>query len=662
MENYPSATWRMLSQKEVTLELPKGLDALWDSIAGFSSRMLPKSNQFMAQAKKIVRLDNQYAHMTDNELESSAFLLKERFQLHRETAQERLHGFALVREVASRTTGFKPYPVQVAVALALEAGFIAEMATGQGKTLSVAMAAVISGWRNRGCHVVTANDYLAKRDAGQMAPIYRFCGLEARYIQQSMAVDQRRDAYHADVTYCTNKEVAADFLRDQLIIGRPKGSASAILDKTMGRTRPAHDQLVQRGLECAIVDEADSVLIDEAVTPLIISSASPNQDQVSAYEQAADWAGELERDKEYTVDKKYREVHLTAAGKKHIACLAADARGLWTGTRRREELIVQALTVQEFYLKDKHYVIDDGKIVIVDEFTGRLMPDRSWQNGIHQAVEAKEGLEVNLPKETLARISFQRFFRSYKKLSGTTGTATDAQSEFWKIYHLPVVVIPTHQPCIRKNKELRLFFSEQEKWAGVLKDIQQEHDIGRPVLVGTRSVRASEHLSGLLNDHGLKHRVLNAVHHRQEADIVADAGRKGGITVATNMAGRGTDIRLKDDTQDHGGLHVIATEHHEARRIDRQLYGRCARQGDPGSTRAFVSLEDELLQKYAGLLSLPLARYFTNKKQAMPTKVSQWMVRNAQRRAERSALRQRMSVLHTDNWMDEHLGFTGNRF
>ncbi len=662
METLPSTTWRMLAQGKFTLELPKGLDDLSDSIIGFFRRLLPKSDQLMRQANLIATLEKRYIRMPDRKLKAQVLQVRERFLLHRDTAEDIQMALALVSEVAARTTGLRPYPVQIAGALALESGFIAEMATGEGKTLSVVMAAVLAGWRGRGCHVVTANDYLARRDADLMMPIYTFCGLKARYIQQGMPADQRRDAYHSDVTYCTNKEVAADFLRDQLIVGNLQGSASAILEKTISGKIFKENKLVLRGLECAIVDEADSVLIDEAITPLIISSAGPNQDQVTAYAQAAEWARKLEHHQDYTVDGKYREIHLTSSGKQHLADLTTDTGGLWKSTRRREELITQAISAREFYVRDKQYVIENDTIVIVDEFTGRLMPDRSWQNGIHQAIEAKEGLEINLPKETLARISFQRFFRHYKKLSGTTGTGAGAMSEFWKIYHLSVVVIPTHRPCIRKEMPMRLFLSDDAKWTAVVQEICREHETGRPILIGTRSVRASEHLSSLLEHQGLAHRTLNAVHHKMEADIIADAGRHGGITVATNMAGRGTDIRLKKNVAGRGGLHVIATEHHEAGRIDRQLYGRCARQGDPGSTQAFVSLGDELLQQYAGLFSHLLVRYFKNPNREIPVRFSQWLVRQAQQRAERAALRQRKNVLHTDKWMDEHLGFTGNGF
>lgn len=657
----------MLSRGEFLIELPQGLDALWDDVVGLATRVLPKSRQLMQEAHLIVAMEDRYHQMTDKKLQETVYQFRERFLLHRDTAEDRQQALAVVREVAARTTALRPYPVQVAGALALETGYIAEMATGEGKTLSVAMAAVLAGWRGRGCHVVTANDYLAKRDAKNMTSFYHYCGLTVGFIQQGLPANQRKNAYNADVTYCTNKEVAADFLRDQLVIGRDQGgrlqgSASAILEKVMGGQTLKHHRLVQRGLECAIVDEADSVLIDEAVTPLIISGDGPNQDQVAAYAKSAEFARELKPVDDFTVDQAYREIHLTPSGKERLAGLAAPLGGMWAGTRRREELVVQALSVREFYQLDKQYVIEDDKVVIVDEFTGRLMPDRSWQNGIHQAIEANEGLDINLPRETLARISFQRFFGHYKKLSGTTGTASEAATEFWRIYHLPVVVIPTHRPCLRKERANRLFVSEEAKWTAVVEDIRLVHETGQPVLIGTRNVRASEVLSSLLDKEGLAHRVLNAVHHEKEAEIIADAGQKGSITVATNMAGRGTDIRLGEGVAEQGGLHVIATERHEAGRIDRQLYGRCARQGDPGSARAYVSLEDELLEQVAPLFSRMVVRYIKNSCGRIFLRAARWSVSHAQRRAEQKALRQRTEVLRTDKWLDEHIGFAGNGF
>jgi preprotein translocase subunit SecA len=332
---------------------------------------------------------------------------------------------------------------------------------------------------------------------------------------------------------------------------------------------------------------------------------------------------------------------------------------MWQSMRRGEELTVQALTAKELYLLGKHYVIDEDKVVIVDEFTGRLMPDRSWRDGLHQAVEAKESLEVTPPKDTYARISFQRFFRLYRKLSGMTGTAREAGSEFWQIYNLPVVVIPTNRPCVRKTHPDIVLTCDSAKWKRIVAEVRRVHESGRPILIGTRSVRASEHLSELLHDDHLPHQVLNAVHHRQEAQIVAEAGQPGKITVATNMAGRGTDIKLGRGVANLGGLHVIAAERNESGRIDRQLFGRCARQGDPGSAQAIICLEDEFAARYAKNLVGYLRKRYGRVEEAISSPLTRRVFRLAQFRAERLALRQRKGVMKTDHWLDEQLGFAG---
>jgi preprotein translocase subunit SecA len=607
-----------------------------------------------------VALEKPFAEMADAALRESAAAMRERFRRGRETPADRVRAFAIVREAAFRQIGERPFPVQVAGALGLEAGCVVEMATGEGKTLTATMPATVAGWRGKGCHVVTVNDYLARRDAEWMGKIYRFCGLSVAHIEQGMEPAQRRAAYQADITYCTNKEVTADFLRDRLALGRLAGLPAVLLARIAEGVGSGTDRLVQRGLYCAIVDEADSVLIDEAVTPLIISGPAPNPEQVQAFYQAASLSEQLESRRDYRSNPRFHEVELTEAGKNRLTELAEGLGGVFAGPRRREELVVQALTAREFYQRDKQYVVADGKVVIVDEFTGRLMPDREWRDGLHQAVEAKETLEVNPPKDTYARISFQRFFRLYKKLSGMTGTAAEGWREFWQIYHMPVVVIPTHRPCIRRHLPDRVFATEQAKWRTISEEIDALHRTGRPILVGTRSVRASELLSEMLQERKLEHQVLNAVRHAEEAQIVAGAGQAGRITVATNMAGRGTDIRLGRGVVELGGLHVMATERHEAGRVDRQLFGRSARQGDPGSAQAMVSLEDELVRRHAPVLS---AWWRRRRGSGDGEVTSVWTARlfdHAQRRAERLALHHRRGVLQTDDWLDQYLGFAGS--
>jgi preprotein translocase subunit SecA len=650
----------MLDQRNSGEPLPRGLDAVWNAGVGLVDRLLPRYRLFGRRVERILALEKHFSQLTDSKIRDEAGMLREVFRRNRDTPLDIERSFALVREVAFRQIGEKPFPVQIAGALALEAGCVAEMATGEGKTLACTMPVTVAGWRGRGCHVITVNDYLARRDAEWMGRIYRSCGLTVAYIEQQTPPAERQAAYTADVTYCTNKEVAADFLRDRLLLGRLRGLSSTLAAKMASGGRQIADRLVQRGLHYAIVDEADSILIDESVTPLIISGDAPNPEQIDSFRQASQIADQLESQIDYNIDDRYREIELTGRGKARLEELTGNMGGLWKANRRRQEMINQALTAKELYLRDKHYVVDDDKVVIVDEFTGRLMPDRTWRDGLHQAIEAKEKVEINAPKDTYARISFQRFFRMYRKLAGMTGTATEAAAEFWQIYQLPVVRIPTNRPCIRKNLPTIALPTESAKWATIVRQIRHMHKTGRPILVGTRSVRASEHLSQLLKAENLDHQVLNAVYHQQEAQIVAGAGQEGQITVATNMAGRGTDIKLGRGVAKLGGLHVLGAEPNESARIDRQLFGRGARQGDPGSAQGIFSLEDEIATRYA----TKTASYFKNRYTHTENDVSSALVRGvfrlAQHRAEKLALRRRKSVLKTDHWLDEQLGFAGS--
>ena len=645
METVPSAIWSALGGFDYRLQdkpLPRGLDAVWHSGARLVGRFsagrltaLPRRQRFLRRAEEVLAWEGYFSKMTDRRLHEAAWELREVFRLNRDKPSDLEWAFALVREVAARQIGERPFPVQIAGAFALESGAVAEMATGEGKTLTATMPAVIAGWRGRGCHIITVNDYLAQRDAEWMGAIYRFCGLSVAYIQQPMPAADRRNAYLADITYCTNKEVTADFLRDRLTLGRTRGLSSALLSQIAGTGESASgglDRVVQRGLNFAIVDEADSVLVDEAITPLLISGPAPNPEQAEAFRQAANIAAELTREVDYRVNRRYQEVELTAEGRARLAELTTGPRaqgpghGFWQGQRRREEITTKALEAKELYSRDKHYVVaassstwgGHSKVVIVDDFTGRLQPDRTWRDGLHQAIEAKERLEITPPKDTYARISFQRFFRLYRKLAGMTGTAREAAAEFWIVYNLPVVTIPTNRPCVRKQLPDIVLATKTAKWERIVAETQRVHETERPVLIGTRSVRDSEQLSEKLKAANLEHQVLNALRHREEAQIVAGAGGAGRITVATNMAGRGTDIKLGRGVAELGGLHVIAAEHNESARIDRQLFGRCARQGDPGSCQAIVSLEDEFVSRYTRREAAYLSKIRNSKFPALP--------------------------------------------
>jgi preprotein translocase subunit SecA len=564
---------------------------------------------------------------------------------------------AAVREVALRKLGLFPFVEQLMGALALRRGYLAEMATGEGKTLTAALAAVLAGWTGKPCHVITVNDYLAERDADRMNAIFRFCGLHAGVVTGKMEPIERRHAYAAAITYTTSKEVVADFLRDRLQLGPMADASRRHLSRLINGT--ARDSLVMRGLHTAIVDEADSVLIDEAVTPLIISRENKDPALQQACQAAFEWSKEWSLGVDYRRDEAFKQIEWLPAGEAKLAAGGERLAGIWRGPSRRAELLKQALSAKEYFHRDKQYVVLEDKVVIVDEFTGRLMPGRTWREGLHQAVEAKEGLPVSAPSETLARISFQRFFRFYHQLSGMTGTAMEAAGELWQVYRLPVVTIPTHRPCLREYRKDNIFVTEAEKWQRIADRIENCHRDNLPVLVGTRHVLSSQKLANCLEQRGIPYNLLNAIHHREEARIVAEAGKAGRVTIATNMAGRGTDILLADKVAEQGGLRVIASERHESPRIDRQLFGRCARQGDPGEVEVFVSLEDELVVRHLPAALRTLLSKYLRKGTAGAQRTALAAIRLAQYRAGRQAYSQRCQVLRNDTWIDKALSFTG---
>jgi preprotein translocase subunit SecA len=493
-----------------------------------------------------------------------------------------------------------------------------------------------------------------------MRPIYRILGLSVGTIVHGMDPHARAAAYACDVTYCTNKEVVFDYLRDRLLLGRRTSRVHLQLDRLAGdRARAA--RLLLRGLYYGIVDEADSVLVDEARTPLIISGGDrqSRMGERDIYETALSVAGRLEAGKDYLLQEGERGIRLTPAGEVRLSDLTRDLGGVWAGRLRREELVRQALTAQHLFERDQHYLVQDGKVQIIDEYTGRLMADRSWERGLHQLIEAKEGVQVTQQTVPLARISYQRFFRRYLKLAGMTGTAREVAGELASVYGLAVVSVPTNRPLIRRNLGDRVYLGVETKWDPVIERIRELHQSGRPVLVGTRFVGTSEDLSRRLTEAGLSHQVLNARQDQGEAEIIGQAGQPGRITVATNMAGRGTDIRLAPGVAELGGLHVIATERHESRRIDRQLFGRCGRQGDPGSYEAMVCLEDELIKSHGGKGWRWMASKIAHAGFPVPGWVRRFFFRRAQRTAERLYSRMRRDLLKHDTYLETALAFSG---
>jgi preprotein translocase subunit SecA len=492
--------------------------------------------------------------------------------------------FALIREAARRTLKMAHYPVQVMGAIGIFEGGLAEMQTGEGKTLTALMPAFLRGLTGRGSHVVTVNDYLAERDANQMRPAYEMCGLTVGCILNPQSTDERRDHYSRDITYGTAKELGFDFLRDRLRIDASK----------MGT---GNEAVVQRGHYFALVDEADSVLIDDARTPLIIATEEPDRpSQLELFNWCAKSAPTLALHTDFEFDPHKREATLTDQGCRHI--LLCHKPGLVANieTEQVYRQIERALTANYGFLNDRDYVIHEGEVVIVDESTGRMMEGRKWQQGLHQAIEAKEKIEITARTLAAAQVTVQRFFRQYAFVGGMTGTAAAVRREVSKTYKMPVTVIPTNKPCIREGLPPRVFATWDAKAEAIVDEIEDMLHQGRAVLVGTPSIESSERLSRVLKRRAHPHEILNARFLKEEADIVSRAGRTGTITIATNMAGRGTDIILDADVRKAGGLHVVATEIHSSARIDRQLVGRSARQGDPGSYRFFLSLEDELLR------------------------------------------------------------------
>ncbi|MDR7465539.1 MAG: preprotein translocase subunit SecA, partial [Armatimonadota bacterium] len=592
--------------------------------------------------------------MTDAAIRAAAGEL--RLRLRREGLAEEpvALAFALVREAAARTVRERHYDVQLIGGRVLLDGMVAEMETGEGKTLAATLPACTAALAGIPVHIVTVNDYLATRDAEWMGPIYRALGLSVGVIRHGLDPEARRAAYACDITYCTNKEVAFDYLKDRLVLGRRSTRVHLQLERLYAEGARSQ-RLLLRGLHYAIVDEADSVLVDEAKTPLIISGAGGDSLEREVYRAALRLAADLQADREYVIEGRERSVRLTPAGQVALAEAARPLGGLWAGRQRREDLVRQAITALHLFHRDKHYLVQDGKVHIIDEYTGRVMPDRSWEHGLHQMIEAKEGCPLTSQKDPLARISYQRFFRRYLRLAGMTGTAREVAAELWAVYRLVVVRVPTNRPVIRRSLGEHVFPGAEAKWAAVVRRVAVVHATGRPVLVGTRSVAASDHLSRLLAAAGLPHRVLNARQDREEAEIVAQAGQPGRITVATNMAGRGTDIRLARGVAELGGLHVIATERHEAGRIDRQLFGRCGRQGDPGSYELFASLEDELVTVYGGKTTRRLRAAVGGTSPATAARV----VRGAQRAAERLHSRMRRDLLKLDEHLETALAFSG---
>ena len=608
------------------------IKSVFRSIVGTANdRELKK---YAKKVKKINDLEPKYEKMDDEELKAAFNALKESVQKGEKSLDDVLFdSFAITREASKRTLGMRHFDVQLIGGMVLHDNKIAEMKTGEGKTLVATLPVVLNAMLGRGVHVVTVNDYLAKRDAGEMGKIYEFLGYSVGTITADIVDDAGRKAqYDADITYGTNNEFGFDYLRDNM--------------------KYSLDEMVQRDHYYAIVDEVDSILIDEARTPLIISG--PTKSKLENYERADKVARQMVRDEDFTVDEKNRVILVTEKGIEKAEKLFGVDNLYAMENAILAHHLDQALKAHNLFERDVDYVVKDGEIVIVDEFTGRLSEGRRFSEGLHQALEAKEGVEIKEESQTLADITFQNYFRMYEKLAGMTGTAQTEATEFAEIYGLDVISIPTNVPVIRKDQPDLIYKTEREKFGAVIKDIKERHKKGQPVLVGTASIEKSEALHELLKKEKIPHNVLNAKNHEHEAEIIKDAGKKGAVTIATNMAGRGVDIKIDDEVRSLGGLYIIGTERHESRRIDNQLRGRSGRQGDPGESRFYLSLEDHLLRIFGSdRIKNIMDRMGVEEGEYIESKMVTRAVEKAQKKVENLHFESRKHLLEYDDVANE---------
>lgn len=609
-------------------------------------------------SRQVSRYQAPLQELSEQTLSESIAATREKLYRQGLTEDLILEAFALIREVASRTLGKSHYDVQLFGGWLMINGTLAEMETGEGKTLTTTLPACTAAMAGIPVHVITANDYLAARDCEIMLPLYQRLGLSATPVIDGLDFEQRRQSYQADIVHTTNKQIAFDYLRDRIEMGQDTGRLRFEW-RQQQRQNTASQPLLLRGLCFALVDEADSVLIDEAKTPLIISQTLPNEESDETYSDALYLASTLFVDQDFLLDRKAHTIDLTEQGEHKLADMILNLPEQWRHKRKREHLVKQALMATHFYLKDKHYVVQDDKVMIIDESTGRLMPDRSWEYGLHQMIEAKEGCLISEQREPLARISYQRFFSRYLRLGGTSGTLHEVAGELNQVYGLDVVKVPTHRPCRRHMQGEKVFRDETQKEKAFMTRIRELHEQQRPVLIGTCSVAESEQVSQWLQQQQIPHRVLNAKQDQHEAQIIAEAGQLGAITVATNMAGRGTDIALGDGVEEKGGLHVLALSRNESRRVDRQLYGRCARQGDPGSAEAMLSLQDPALEQFYSSAMLKLAAKLSPDHRPLNRWLSKLFLRLPQKQHEKTQRQMRKHLMKEDKRLRRILAFSG---
>ncbi len=643
--------WPQLARHVKRTPPPSGPDVLGSWVEGLRARRRLQYDR-VARAESIVERADGLRDLSDASLSERILQARDLVLLNKDRTAAVDEAFAVTREVIRRQLGLSLYVEQVIGGLIMADGACAEMATGEGKTVTAILPAALLGWSGRGVHVLTVNDYLASRDAEITSPVYRRLGMRVGVVVESTKQQERRREYDMDITYAADKQVVFDYLRDRLHAPPTATLSGSILEGITGNGEAEWmSRVVHRGFNAVIIDEADSVLIDEAVTPAIIAAEElgegSGEDAAGKHHKlAAQIARDLKPDVDYKVDRKLRYVELTDEGRERLRDMTGQLPAFWTGPRRSEELVRTALVAKEVQILGDDYIIRDGKIEIVDRSTGRVLEGRQWQMGLHQAVEAKEGLETTKARRTSTRISYARFFQQYRHIAGMSGTLREVSNELWRTYSLTVIRVPTHRPVIRIEKPDVVFKTEASKLSAVVDRVCEVHQTGQPVLVGTRSVLTSEEIGRMLNERGVTCRILNAEREREEASIVELAGKVGAVTVATNMAGRGTDIKLDPKSKELGGLCVIGTERHSERRVDRQLFGRAGRQGDPGEAQMYVSLEDQLVKA----TGLPPLIWLANSFPSRLTNTLLW--RQAQLLASMRAVSHRLSTARSDAWQE----------
>ena len=641
-----------------------GLSDLEQALSRFFEQLKTRMSRRIYSQGYIVRQVNKHQHVLGecSEEELSHIIEELRDQLHRKGLQKPLiiKTFAVIREIATRTLGKRHFDVQLFGGWLMINGMLAEMETGEGKTLATTLPACTAALAGIPVHVITANDYLAARDAETMLPLYQRLGLSGGSVVDGMETHQRRDNYNKDIVHTTNKQIAFDYLRDRIEMGDDLGDLRFQFRQIQRHRQPGGNaELLLRGLCFALVDEADSVLIDEANTPLIITKTLPAEDSSDTYSDALYLASTLFIDKDYTVNNKTRSVDLTLEGKENLAELILNLPEQWGIKRKREMLVKQALMAGLFYKKDQQYVIDEDQVQIIDESTGRIMADRAWEQGLHQMIEAKEGCLISDQREPQARISYQRFFGRYLCLAGASGTISEVSDELKRVYGLDLFKVATNRPSKRKMLAERIYRNEDLKHQALLDRVGELSQQGRPLLIGTCTVEESEQVSQWLQQVEISHRVLNAKQDQHESEIIAQAGQPQAITVATNMAGRGTDISLGDGVAELGGLHVIALSRNASGRVDRQLYGRCARQGDPGSAEAILSLQDPALEQYYSSAMIQLFAKFCPGNKPIPKFIGKLILGLPQKRNEKEQNLIRKMLMKQDRQLRRVLAFSG---